>query len=100
MKLLNLQYRGIKKVTDVISFPQKTNSSRDDFNILGDIVVCIPEVFNRSKDNVISFYDELLMILLHGLLHLVGYDHETNTYQKRKMEKKEREIFNALKAMA
>jgi rRNA maturation RNase YbeY len=63
-------------------------------------VVCIPEVFNRSKDNVISFYDELLMILLHGLLHLVGYDHETNTYQKRKMEKKEREIFNALKAMA
>ncbi|MEW6107641.1 MAG: rRNA maturation RNase YbeY [Nitrospirota bacterium] len=115
MKLLNAQYRGINKATDVLSFPQETAEFfkgkepktvpelpgiRNSQEIpLGDIVICIPRALNQAKDYGIPFYEELLRLLIHGLLHLLGYDHELNTYQKQKMEKKERELLNALKTM-
>lgn len=120
MKFLNAQYRGIKKVTNVLSFPQYDpelqNCGRKGVKylrtlelqslkasgrrLLGDIVICIPEAASQACTYGVTFYDELLRLLLHGLLHLLGYDHEINRYQKIKMEKKERELLNAIKAMA
>ncbi|MFZ2198611.1 MAG: rRNA maturation RNase YbeY [Thermodesulfovibrionales bacterium] len=105
MKLLNTLYRGIKKDTDVLSFPLMDTQPqrRHTINaphILGDIVISVPKALAQAKEFKISFYDELLRLLVHGLLHLIGYDHEINAYQKKKMEKKERELFNAIKKMA
>ncbi len=123
MRLLNARYRGIDKITDVLSFPQlgstvKTLSfspctplcpplprgelKRGDSgcNLLGDIVICSQRASSQAEDYGVTFHDELLRLIIHGLLHLLGYDHELNSYQRKKMEKKEREIFNALKAMA
>lgn len=109
MRLLNARYRGIDKITDVLSFPQnsakeQTSSKVQKFksyeDLLGDIVICTQRASGQAEDYGVTFHDELLRLIIHGLLHLLGYDHELNSYQRKKMEKKEREILNALKAMA
>jgi len=105
MKLLNTLYRGIKKDTDVLSFPlmdmQPPHAPLvNGPHILGDIVISVPKAMSQAKEFKVGFYDELLRLLVHGLLHLTGYDHEINAYQKKKMEKKEMELFNAVKTMA
>lgn len=105
MKLINTLYRGIKKDTDVLSFPlidkQPHNGPLiNGPHILGDIVISVPKALAQAKEYKVGFYDELLRLLVHGLLHLTGHDHEINAYQKKKMEKKEKELFNAIKKMA
>ena len=105
MKLLNTLYRGIKKDTDVLSFPLMDKQPQrlhiiNGPHILGDIVISVPKALAQAKEFKVSFYDELLRLLIHGILHLIGYDHEINAYQKKKMERKERELFNAIKKMA
>ena len=105
MKLINTIYRGIKKDTDVLSFPLMDRQPQPGQIvkgplILGDIVISVPKALAQAKEFKVSFYDELLRLLVHGILHLIGYDHEINAYQKKKMEMKERELFNAIKKMA
>jgi probable rRNA maturation factor len=100
MKLINSLYRGIRKDTDVLSFPLMDEQLHYGPPILGDIVISVPRALEQAKEFKVSFYDELLRLLVHGLLHLTGCDHEINAYQKKKMEKKERELFNAIKTMA
>jgi len=114
MRLFNLNYRGIDRPTDVISFPQNNGNSAGKikspltFNttgrhfpqVLGDIVISVPKAIQQAADYGVAFYDELLRLLVHGLLHLSGYDHEINKYQKKKMEKKEQELFDAVKKLA
>ena len=97
---LNTDYRGIKKSTDVLSFeariPVKTLNVS---NILGDIVINVPRAESQAKTLGTGFYDEIYRLLIHGTLHLLGYDHEKSEYKARKMRKKEQEIFNAIKKM-
>ena len=105
MKLINTLYRGIRKDTDVLSFPLMDEQLHNGPfinrpHILGDIVISVPKALAQAEEFKVSFYDELLRLLVHGLLHLRGYDHEINAYQQKKMEKKERELFNAIKKMA
>ncbi len=100
MLRLNTDYRGIRKSTDVLSFeaqiPVKKNIGN---NILGDIVINVPRAESQAKTFGTGFYDEIYRLLIHGTLHLLGYDHERSRYGGRKMRKKEEEIFNALKEM-
>ena len=100
MKLINDLYRGIRRDTDVLSFPLMDEQLHHGPPVLGDIVISVPRALEQAKEFKVSFYDELLRLLVHGLLHLKGYDHEINDYQKKKMEKKERDLFNAIKTMA
>lgn len=107
MKRLNARYRGVDKSTDVLSFPLSDgrlwvigNKAADTPLPLGDIVVCVPKALLQAKEYGIPFYEETQRLLVHGLLHLAGYEHELNAYQKRKMVKKERELLDALKTMA
>ncbi len=100
MLRLNTDYRGIRKSTDVLSFeaqiPVKKNIGN---NILGDIVINVPRAESQAKTFGTGFYDEIYRLLIHGTLHLLGYDHEQSRYSDKKMRKKEEEIFNALKEM-
>jgi probable rRNA maturation factor len=101
MKDLNTRYRGVPRDTDVLSFPLGDEGPRHRGPImLGDIVISVPKALQQAKEFEVPFYDELLRLLVHGLLHLVGYDHEINSYRKKKMEKKEQELLDALKKMA
>jgi probable rRNA maturation factor len=95
MRELNSRFRGVDKTTDVLSFPMG-DTSFGDAGPLGDIVISVPRAEMQAREYGVTFRDELLRLLVHGLLHLVGYDHEINPYQKRKMEKKERELLDAL----
>ena len=102
MKSLNTAYRGIPKETDVLSFPMDAPTGGGAISVhrlpvmLGDIVVSIPRAVSQAKENGVTLQEELRRLLIHGLLHLAGYDHEQSRFQKTRMEKKERELLNAV----
>jgi probable rRNA maturation factor len=106
MQAINARFRGINRPTDVLSFPLFDApprpwevSSPCSCLPIGDIVICIPKAVAQADDYGITFREELLRLLIHGLLHLAGYDHERNLYQKKKMHAKEKELFDALQTM-
>ncbi len=74
---INREYRGIDRETDVISFALEDDKSfnRTDIRILGDIYISIDKVISQSEEYGHSFKRELFFLALHGLLHLLGYDH-------------------------
>ncbi|MCG2813367.1 MAG: rRNA maturation RNase YbeY, partial [Thermodesulfovibrionales bacterium] len=89
MKELNHKYRGIDRTTDVLSFPQQERSAfsvqrsvtfnfqLSTFNfILGDIVINLQAAKRQAPEHGLSFNEELRWLLVHGVLHLIGYDHE------------------------
>ncbi len=101
MRALNRRYRGIDRTTDVLSFPQSEfispNAERLTPNvILGDIVISLPKTKKQAEENGLTFHQELKRLLIHGLLHLIGYDHEISGYQKNKMRKKAKELLEKL----
>ena len=84
----------------MLSFPMCDDRAAGDPGLLGDIVICIPRAVAQAKDYRVGFHEELRRLLVHGLLHLLGYDHEKSGYHKKRMERKERELLNALKTVA
>ena len=88
---LNLTYRSINKPTDVLSFP--TN----DAVLIGDVVVSLETARRQAVEYEATFAEELARLLVHGALHLVGYDHVNGGRQAAKMKKREEEIFKELR---
>ena len=76
---LNRQFRGIDKATDVLSFPS-------DGPDLGDIAVSVDTAAAQAKENGLEFDEEIAQLILHGLLHLSGYDHETDNGEMNRLE--------------
>ncbi len=94
IKNLNKQYRKKNKATDVLSFPY---SDKEKFilpegktKVLGEVIICPKEVEKNSRRYKTPFKKELFLILIHGILHLLGYDHEGNKREAEKMERKQR----------
>lgn len=87
IKKLNKKYRNINKTTDVLSFPLN-----DDLNLpiklLGDIYISIPQMKGQAKEYETGEKRELSFLVIHGLLHLLGHDHEDEEDRKimRKLE--------------
>ena len=77
---LNRQFRGIDKATDVLSFPAYEESN------LGDIAVSVEMAAMQAKENKLSLEEEISQLILHGLLHLCGYDHETDNGEMNRLE--------------
>ena len=82
IRQLNQQFRGIDKATDVLSFP----SDEPDETHLGDIAISVDTAIVQAKENGLEFDDELAQLILHGLLHLSGYDHETDDGEMNRLE--------------
>jgi probable rRNA maturation factor len=83
----NRQYRGFDKPTDVLSF-------RGDPRYLGDILISSETAYNQaSKSKTLTFETNIRRLILHGLLHLIGYDHETDEGQMRNIERRLRRRF-------
>lgn len=74
MIFLNKTYRKQNKTTNVLSFPSNLPIEIDE-EILGDIVICPEIIIQEAKEQDKSFHDHLLHIIVHGLLHLLGYNH-------------------------
>ncbi len=92
IRSLNHQYRGIDRPTDVLSFSQLEGDTIPHANgplILGDIVISLDRAREQAKDLDVSVEEELRRLFIHGLLHLVGYDHESSMAQARKMKEME-----------
>jgi probable rRNA maturation factor len=68
---LNMQYRGKDKPTDVLTFPDRTD------NYLGDVIISMERCTVQSEEYGHSFQRELGFLIVHGLLHALGYDHHT-----------------------
>jgi probable rRNA maturation factor len=113
MQELNRKYRGLDRTTDVLSFPQMDNpplppvtkGGRGGISVsvnliphfvLGDIVINVHRAQRQAAEYGLTLDEELKRLLIHGLLHLMGYDHETGKYAERKMQRKAREILNRL----
>ena len=77
---LNRQFRGVDKATDVLSFP-----AEETFN-LGDVAVSVDTAAVQAKENGLTFDGEIAQLILHGLLHLCGYDHETDNGEMNRLE--------------
>lgn len=76
-KNLNLQYLEKDYPTDVLSFP--FNEELPDGFYIGDIFICYPIAEIQAKENNVSLQEELFRLIVHGILHLIGYDHEKDT---------------------
>lgn len=103
MQRLNLLYRGKDKTTDVLSFPQLSLETQKDIKnyqcseiLLGDIIINIHQAKRQADEQGIPLHREVSWLLIHGLLHLLGYDHEINRYQARKMKRLESEILEEI----
>ncbi len=92
---LNKEYRGIDRVTDVISFAleDEKNENYTDKRILGDIYISLDKAKEQAKEYRHSLDREICFLAVHGLLHLLGYDHQNKEYEKI-MFAKQKEILN------
>ncbi len=83
---LNRRYRKKEGPTDVLSF-----EGENDF--LGEVLISPEIVKKRARENELSFESEIRRVLIHGILHLTGYDHQTEK-EKKEMRKKEKELLS------
>ncbi|MAI83888.1 MAG: rRNA maturation RNase YbeY [Rickettsiales bacterium] len=95
IKKLNFKYKNVNKETNVLSFPQENLIERvkinENVNLIGDIVLSIEKIEEEAKRYSKKFEERLTHILIHGFLHLLGYNHE-NSDTRKKMEKIEKEM--------
>lgn len=99
MRRLNRDYRGIDKTTNVLSFPM----AEGDFSglnpqLLGDVVISADTALREAEEQGISLFERLGFLLLHGILHVTGYDHErSGEKEAQRMERKQRQLYELLK---
>lgn len=79
MREINREHRGRDEPTDVLSFPIDEEDELPGVDrMLGDVVICVPVLERQARENDVAPGDELVDLLVHGVLHLLGYDHETD----------------------
>jgi probable rRNA maturation factor len=99
VKQLNRDYREVDETTDVLAFymlPQKGADSSfalppDGVTRLGEVIISYPQAVTQAREQGHSPERELALLVIHGILHLLGYDHE-EPKEERKMRKREREL--------
>ena len=98
IRQLNKKFRDYDEATDVLSFPQ--NSDEDPpipgEMILGDIAISLDKAKIQAKEHGLKLKEELILLLIHGILHLLGYDHEISEQEEKKMRNKTRELFKEI----
>ena len=92
MRELNRRYRNIDRTTDVLSFPQ---GGGPDMTLLGDIVISLDTADRNSRRYGITRREEIKKLIVHGILHLLGYDHKKKK-ERDEMRGKEKEILLSL----
>jgi probable rRNA maturation factor len=99
VKQLNRDYRGVNEPTDVLAFhmlPERQSDSSfalppDGVTRLGEVIVSYPQALAQAKERRHSLERELALLVIHGILHLLGYDHEESR-EAKKMREREKEL--------
>lgn len=96
---INRDYLQRDNPTNVISFAQQEGEGAGVCpELLGDVVISADTAYRDANDAQVSFFGEVSFLLIHGVLHLLGYDHERGTQEQAEvMESKEMELFELLK---
>jgi probable rRNA maturation factor len=87
IRRLNRQFRGLDKSTDALSFPAEATIQKRE-KIAGDLAISVPTAHRQAAEQGHSVSVEIKVLILHGLLHLAGYDHETDSGQMARRERR------------
>lgn len=98
MRRLNLDYRGQDRTTDVLAFAFREVPGPAS-PLLGDVAISVPAAVRQARDAGHSLEDELATLLVHGILHLLGFDHERSPAEARRMHRRERAVLRALRPL-
>ena len=107
MRMLNKRYRHKDVSTDVLSFPMDLKQGKkiskilraippDGVSHLGEIIISYPEAIVQARNKEHDTRSELLILMIHGVLHLLGYDHEQSKEKEQHMRTREKEILKKL----
>jgi probable rRNA maturation factor len=98
IKKLNKQYLGRNKPTNVLSFSlQEGEYGNINPQTLGDVVISVETAQKDAVNGKLTFEQEIDFLIIHGILHLLGYNHENTTAEEtKKMKQKEKELFNKI----
>lgn len=89
---INKQWRGKDKPTDVLSFPQEETIGYK-YKLLGDVIISLPYAKKQAEDIGFTLKEEIIRLLIHGILHLLGYDHERSKEDEKIMFDLQDKIF-------
>ena len=93
---LNKKYRGQDRATDVLSFPQNEGEENEpDYHLMGDVVISTVTAKRQASQHGLSLEEEIVLLLIHGILHLLGFNHERSE-EACHMKKKTRELFDQI----
>jgi len=95
IQALNAKFRNKDAPTDVLSFPADDHVNLG-VRLLGDVIISVEKAEQQAKERKRSLHEEIVGLLVHGTLHLIGYDHERSRKEARIMERREKEIYRAL----
>lgn len=100
IRRLNREYRKQDRVTDVLAFPMREavlpQGKGPTTNMLGDVVISLPTAFRQAREAGRSIDVELTTLLIHGVLHLCGYDHERNPREATRMSRREQKVLQMI----
>jgi probable rRNA maturation factor len=87
MRELNRLWRHKQGTTDVLSFPAEQDAFEKSEGLsLGDVVISVEQAARQAKENHLSFDQEIAQLILHGVIHLCGYDHATDNGEMNRLE--------------
>jgi probable rRNA maturation factor len=100
IRIINRDYLARDKPTNVISFSlQEGDCSGINPHALGDVIISADTAAREAEASGLEYYERLVFLLLHGILHLCGYDHErSGEAEAKRMRLKERQLFSILKS--
>ncbi|MGH7803060.1 MAG: rRNA maturation RNase YbeY [Candidatus Binatia bacterium] len=100
MRRLNRDYRGKDRPTDVLAFSLLEGPGAGLSDAIGDVVISTATAVRQARENGLRLREEVDRLLVHGILHLVGYDHERSPAEARRMRRKELVCLKALEPPA
>ncbi len=99
LRELNRTYRQKDRPTNVLAFPQSPTPSANDLpSLLGDVVVSLPTAAREARESDQPVEAHVLYLVLHGILHLLGYDHEHSPADQQRMEALEQTVLTFLRS--
>lgn len=97
IRQLNKKYRNRDQATDVLAFPQDKDAKNDSGGpLLGDVAVSIETSRRQAKEHLLSDGEELVLLIIHGTLHLLGFDHERSGKDQKEMQKMTQKVFSRI----
>ena len=96
---LNKNFRGKNQPTDIITFAYRENpfpQNLDRIEHLGDVYISLEQAEENAGNYAVDFIEEIARLIVHGILHLIGYDHEGSDADTEKMSQQEEEVLKSL----